>query len=205
MPDPQETSHTEPVNLHEIPALKEIQVRDGLALRPLAVADGPRMLEMLDADPSIRTRVSVASRLHSQEDVATEVAAYQGDDHLIRYTILENGVPVGLVSFWRDVNNTFDAPDNPDDYGFGYFLDSSNRGRGVVTAAVRSIMDTATKNFYVRQFIAYCEDDNRDSIGVLLAQGFEPTDTVLTETNTGWSERKFVRPVGNSQSALQEE
>src|SRR5690606_35901715 len=112
--------------------LKKIHVRDNVTLRPLEVDDAARMLEILDADPSIRERVSVASRMHSFDDVANQVEAYQGDPHLVRYTLLEDDRPIGLVSFWRDIDNPFDAPDSPNDYGFGYFLDPAERGNGLI-------------------------------------------------------------------------
>ncbi len=184
---------THPMNLHEVLALQNLEVRDGITLRPLDASDATRLLEILDADTSIRDRVSVASKMHSPEDVEAQVETYKADEHLIRYAILEDGSPIGLVSLWRDIDNPFAAPDNPDDYGFGYFLDPAKRGKGIVTDAVKRVMDVAASNLNVNQFIAYCEDDNADSIVVLNKLGFQPTDTVLTEQNSGWSERKYMR------------
>ncbi len=183
----------QPINLHEVAALQDVQIRDGITLRPLDVSDATRVLQILEADTSIRDRVSVASKMHSPEDIETQVETYKQDKHLIRYAILEGDNSVGLVSFWRDVDNTFDAPDNPDDYGFGYFLDPNKRGSGIVTDAVKTIMDIAAENIHVKQFIAYCEDNNPDSITVLTKLGFQPTDTVLVEQNSSWAERKYVR------------
>lgn len=180
------------VNLHKVEALKAIRVRDGITLRPLDVSDAPRILEILEADPTIRDRVSVASKMHTEEDVKTQVENYRHDEHLIRYALVEDGNPIGIVSFWRDVDNSFDAPDNPDHYGFGYFLDPAKRGGGIVPDAVKAIMDVAARNMHVEQFIAYCEDNNPDSIMVLQKLDFQPTDSVLVEQNTGWPERKYV-------------
>jgi RimJ/RimL family protein N-acetyltransferase len=182
-------------SLHDIPDLTEIHVREGLILRPMEVEDALRLLEILDTDPTIRDRVSVASRMHSPEDVAEQVETYQGDPHLIRYTLLDGDRPIGLVSLWRDIDNPFDAPDSPNDYGFGYFLDPAERGRGLVTDAVQAIMDTAQKTLNVESFIAYCEDNNPDSIDVLTKLSFQPTDTTYEEQNNGWLERKYVRPI----------
>lgn len=183
----------EPANLHEVAALQDVQVREGVSLRPMDASDATRMLEILEADTTIRDRVSVASKMHTPEDVEAQVESYQQDEHLIRYAILEGDNPIGLVSFWRDVDNPFDAPDNPDDYGFGYFLDPAKRGSGIVADAVKTIMDVAAQNIHINQFIAYCEDNNPDSIAVLTKLGFQPTDTVLVEQNSGWTERKYVR------------
>ena len=106
---------------------------------------------------------------------------------------MENDNPVGLVSLWRDVGSPFDAPDNPDDYGFGYFLDPTKRGKGIVTDALKCIMEVAANNLHINKFVAFCEDDNADSIAVLAKLGFQPTDGVLTEQCSGWSERKYTR------------
>lgn len=184
--------HVQSINLHEVQTLQYIRVRAGLTLRPLDKVDAPRILEILDADTSIRESVSVASKLHTLEDIEAEVESYLKDINLIRYAILENDNPIGLVSLWRDIGNTFDAPDNPDDYGFGYFIDPSKRGKGIVTDSVRHIMGIAAKNFTVNQFIAYCEDSNASSLAVLTKLGFQPTDIVLIEQNNGWSERKYI-------------
>ncbi|MCA9344067.1 GNAT family N-acetyltransferase [Candidatus Saccharibacteria bacterium] len=182
-----------PRNLHDISELKEIHVRDNVVLRPMEVSDGSRILEILDADPSIRDRVSVASRMHSPDDVAEEVEVYQNDPHTVRYTVLEGDRPVGLVSFWRDIDNPFDAPDRPNDYGFGYFIDPAERGKDLITDAVRRVMETAQVALRVENFIAYCEDNNPASVSVLTKLGFEPTDLTYEEQNNGWVERKYIK------------
>jgi RimJ/RimL family protein N-acetyltransferase len=186
-----ESEQTRSTNLHEVLAFQNIQVREGVVLRPLDASDATRILEILDTDTTIRSRVSVASKMHTSDDVEDQVENYRKDSHLIRYAIIENDNPIGLVSFWRDIDNPFDAPDNPDDYGFGFFLDPSKRGKGIVTNAVRNLMEVATKNLRVNRFIAYTEDDNQESIAVLNKLGFQPTGTVLAELNSGWSERSM--------------
>ncbi len=188
-----DTLQANPRNLHGVSELKEIHVRDNVTLRPMEVEDASRMLEILEADPSIRDRVSVASRMHSPENVAAEVEAYQDDPHTVRYTLLIGDRPVGLVSFWRDIDNPFDAPDSPNDYGFGYFLDPAERGEGLIPDAVQRVMETAQDVLHVENFIAYCEDNNPASVSVLTKLGFEPTDLTYEEQNNGWVERKFIK------------
>ncbi len=190
-----DTLQPSPTSLHDISELRAIQVRDGVTLRPLEVEDAPRMLEILEADSSIRSRVSVASKIHSPEDVAEQVDAYQNDPHTVRYTLLEGDRPVGLVSFWRDIDNPFVSPDSPNDYGFGYFLDPAERGKGLVTDAVQQVINTAQDVLHVENFIAYCEDNNPESVVVLNKLGFEPTDLTYEEQNNGWVERKYVKEV----------
>lgn len=188
-----DTLQPTPINLHDIPELKEIYVRDDVILRPMETEDATGLLEILDADPSIRNRVSVASRMHSPEDVAAQVETYRSDAHTIRYALLEGGKPVGLVSFWRDIDNPFAAPDSPNDYGFGFFLDPAKRGKGLIPDAVQQVMTAAQDVLHVENFIAYCEDNNPESITVLTKLGFQPTDLTYEEQNNSWVERKYVK------------
>jgi|ERR1035437_6687896 RimJ/RimL family protein N-acetyltransferase len=183
-----------PVDLHTIPTLQKIDIRKSVKIRPLDLSDTVHILEIIKADNSIRNRVSVAARLHTPEDVSNEVENYSKDPHLIRYAILENNNTVGLVSFWRDVGNAqIDAPDNLDDYGVGYFLAPNARGKGLVTNTIQCLINIAAKNLYVRQFIAYCDDNNHESIKVLNKLRFIATNETFTELNNGWIERKYVR------------
>src|SRR5579872_1798275 len=162
------------VNLHTIPAFQEINVREGVKLRPLDTSDASRILEILALDKTIRESVSVASRIFTIKDVMTEVEKYRQNKGLLRYTILENDNPVGLVSFWQDYG--FWGKPHLNDYGFGYFLDKNRRGKGLVSSAVKSLIDISLQNLQVRQFIAFCEDSNLESVAVLTKLGFEPTN-----------------------------
>lgn len=70
---------SQPVNLHTISALQEINISDGLKLRPLNQSDDVRILEILAADTSIRNRVTVASRLYTAKDITVEIERYRKD------------------------------------------------------------------------------------------------------------------------------
>lgn len=182
-------------NLYEQPELRKVLVREGCYLRPLEVEDAEEILRILDDDPAIRDRVTVASRMHTIDDVAREVKTYKTDNEgLIRYAIIFDDHCVGLVSLWRD-SGFFGQPLDPDAYGFGYFIDPAMRGKGVVTAAVESLMKQAERLLRVKQFIAYCEDDNLASIAILHKLGFQATDETFSEPNQGWTERKYVKTV----------
>lgn len=181
-----------PVNLHTIPSLKDIHIRNGIKLRPLAIEDGPIILDILTSDPSIRERVTVASRLHTEGDVRKEVEKSNADPGLIRYALLENDSPIGLVSLWRD-NGFFGDVIDQDAYGFGYFLDPQQRGRGLITDAVHKLMEVASNSLIVSQFMAFSEDDNIASTAILKKLGFTPTDQTFPEPNNGWLERKYIK------------
>ncbi|MBP7774759.1 GNAT family N-acetyltransferase [Candidatus Woesebacteria bacterium] len=81
---------------------------------------------------------------------------------------------------------------NLDDYGFGYFLDPKERGQGLINRAIESLINISTKCLVVRQFVAFCEDTNIQSISVLKKLGFEPTSETLAEPSKGWIERKYT-------------
>jgi RimJ/RimL family protein N-acetyltransferase len=181
------------INVHTIPSLQAVDVYEDILLRPLEQSHASRVLEILDADESIRERVTVASRMHTQEDVAKEIVLYKNDTGLIRYVLLRDSDPVGMISLWRD--DGFWGEKNLDDYGFGYFLDPHERGKGLITKAVQKLMEVVSQNLYVRQFVAFSEDTNTGSVAVLKKLGFQPTSQTLTEPTNGWIERKYIKPV----------
>lgn len=177
-------------NLHSVRALQNIHVDQEILLRPLHNSDSKRILEILNSDPHIRERVAVAAKIFTEEDVAHEVKKYLNDGGMIRYAILRNDVVIGLISLWRD-DGFFDNVPKEDDYGFGYFLDPKERGKGLMTTIVKSVMETVEKSIKVRQFIAFCEDENHASIAVLNRLGFKRTDNTFLEPANNWTERKY--------------
>lgn len=181
-----------PVNLHIVSALREVYVGEGVKLCPLDQSHATAILKILEADNSIRDKVTAASRLYTPEDVASEIERYRKDIGLIRYALIKDEIPIGLVSLWRD--DGFWGTKNLNDYGFGYFLDPNERGKGLVTRAVQSLMHVLAKNIYVNQFVAFCEDKNDESISVLTKLGFRATEETLREPTKGWIERKYTKP-----------
>jgi RimJ/RimL family protein N-acetyltransferase len=108
--------------------------------------------------------------------------------------LLKEDKPIGLISFWRD-DGFFGQDANPNDYGFGYFIDPDERGQGLIKDTVLHIMDIAQEHLYVRRFEAFCEDDNPASIGVLTGLSFTPTEDTFGEPTHGWVERRYERVV----------
>lgn len=180
------------INLHEVAALSLVHVRDGVILRPMLGSDAASLLACLDADPSIRERVTVAAAMRGPEDVQAQVVRYKQDNGLIRYVIVEYGKVVGLMSFWRD-SGYFGQKPNPHAYGFGYFLAPDARGRGLVTDSLRALMDAAQANLHVEAFMAFCEDNNSASSSLLVKSGLLPTEISYTEPKHGWAERCYLR------------
>lgn len=184
-------------NLHKVAALQNIEVREGVVLRPLVTADAAALLAILDADPSIRERVGVASRLHTAKDLETLLDEEKDDPSVVRYGICEHDTVVGLINFWR-AGDYFGDKASPDDYGFGYFLAPSARGRGLVTSGLTVLMAVAVTELNAKQFIAFCETDNLASGAVLQKAGFAATDMTWNDAEHGWTERKYLRTVEES-------
>jgi RimJ/RimL family protein N-acetyltransferase len=183
-------------NLHKISALKRIVVKDDIFLRPLQSDDASEILSILDADPTIRERVSIARRMVDKRAFDKEIAAYLNDGDVIRYGIVDGSGIIGLLSFWRLgdslVSYIPDSVPDFDTYGFGYFLDPSKRGRGIVPDALQMIINVAKKSIDSCKFIAFCEDDNPSSIRVLEKAGFAKTDTIVHFPDEDWLERLYV-------------
>jgi RimJ/RimL family protein N-acetyltransferase len=182
----------QPKDLHQLDQFAEVHVRGGVNLRPLEEADAPAIVAILQADPTIKDRVTVASRISNEEDVVAEVDRYKKDGSVIRFAIEEQGKCVGLVSFWRDTG-FFGHDARPNTYGFGYFLDPAERGKGLITDSVRTLMETANANLKIDSFIAFCEDSNQESVAVLNKLGLEPTDITYPEPTHGWVERMYEK------------
>lgn len=180
------------MDLHDVTALKEIKVKDGVKLRPLARSDAPRIIEILHADPEIRNRVAVAKDIYNEVDVYKEISTYKEYSSVIRFSLLLDDRCIGLVNFWRlDDYLSKDHPE-PNTYGFGYFLDPMERGNGLMSAAVAAIMRVARDNLTVEKFIAFCEDDNPASSSVLRKCGFTPTDEIIYFSDLDWHERLYI-------------
>ncbi len=178
-------------NLHEVPVLQSVAVRENVALRPLSPDDAGELLRVLEADPEIRHRVAIASKIHTLDDVLTEVEKYRQDPTTIRYSLFENDRYVGLVSFWND-DGLFGLAPDLHAYGFGYFLAPDARGRGLVTDAVRALMNIAEADLEAERFIAFCEDDNVESTRLLEKLGFLPDTETHHDAASGWTARKYT-------------
>lgn len=184
-------SSEHPINLRTIERLQNIEIRDDLRLRPLSKEDSERILDILATDHTIRDKVTIAAQLHTIDDVEDEIEQLAQNPDRIRYAILENDEFVGLMSLSRNMG--FFGHKNDKEYYFGYFLDPSARGKEITVDTLRALMEVVAKSVPVEQYIAYCSDDNVESLRVLNKVGFEATNKILNEPNMGWPERKYVR------------
>jgi RimJ/RimL family protein N-acetyltransferase len=187
-----EASNNNLVNLHSVTALQDVAVREDVRLVPLAETDTRDILVAIEHDPSIRERVTVASRMLDEPSIVREVDSYRADPGLIRYGIRKDNKVIGLISLWRDEGFFGTEPQN-DDYGFGYFLDPNYRGAGIVTSSIASLIQVLSADLYVRQFVAFCEENNQESLAVLSKLGFKPTGDTFREPTHGWLEQKYTK------------
>lgn len=185
-------THTPKFNLSNVPELHKIAVDADTRLQALTNNDAPRILEIIEADPSIRDRVTIASQLHSEEDVFKEVSRYRSDKNFMRYSIHYQDDIVGLMTLWRDNGFLGNTP-NPNTYGGGYFLDPAHRGRGIASKSLNALIKELFTCLPAEEFIAYCEQDNTASSAVLMHAGLKPTGELIQEPINGWIEEKFVR------------
>lgn len=181
------------VNLHDITELQSIHVDEKIRLRPLISQDGKAVLTILEKDPEIRNRVSVAESMHTQADFDTMIDTFAHSDWLIRYGILYEEEIVGLISLWRH-NGPWGGSPDPDTYGFGYFLDPEMRGKGIIFTCLQTIMNTVEKILHPNAFIAFCEADNPQSIAVLERIGLKNSgEQYAAPNNDEWVEEKYIR------------
>lgn len=168
-------------------------VRPGLELRRLTHADAGAVLQILDEDPGIRDRVKVVAEATTVDDVRDIADTRDASPSSVHFVILHDDV-VGFLSLWRAGEHFGDLPVDPDSFGFGYFLAPSARGRGIISAVLRTVMETTSQYVTVPSFIAFCEDDNPASSRNLERAGLQPTPIAFTN-GRGWRERLYERPM----------
>lgn len=175
----------------DLPHFSRMAIRTGLDLRRLAAGDAESVLRILSEDPTIRERVKVVSEATTADDIRTIANRREGSLSSVHFVILEGGGVVGFLSLWRAGGHFGDMVD-PDSYGFGYFLSPRARGRGIIPAALETVMETTCRCLPVHSFVAFCEDDNPASSRNLEKAGLKATSVAFTNSK-GWRERLYER------------
>jgi RimJ/RimL family protein N-acetyltransferase len=171
-----------------------------VSLRLIEAGDEAALVSILDADPSIQERVSVAAVIR-QAGFQNALAMLEEPrfDKLVPYAIVQNGKVVGQLSFWQDLGYFGERPDT-EAYGFGFSLAPEARGQGLATAAVERLIEIAKTELGAKRIIAFCEDDNEDSKKVLKRLGLKQTERIVQEPLTGWQERLYVRELYSAEA-----
>lgn len=170
---------------------REIPVDDSLALRWLVLEDSTRIWEIFTVDPDIQKRVTWMHELTSETDVADRIHEFQQSGSL-RYGIVKEGRLVGYVGMWQD-RGYMTGVTPEDEYGFGYFLDAAERGKGITARATAALMASAEAVFNVKTWAVYCEDDNKPSQAVLKSLGFTAADQTFDEPTMHTIERRWQK------------
>jgi len=138
-----------------------------------------RVFEILEKDPKIREKfVTWTAGLTSEEAVRKAIKKFQDNPVVFRFAIVEDDRLIGYVGTWSN------TPDGKE-YDSGYFIDPDERGKGIVSAATKALIETASKNLPVELFAMYIWDGNEPSKAVARKLGFKPTDIIEPEPALG--------------------
>lgn len=167
-----------------------IQVHDNIKLRLLVPDDAARVFEILEKDPEIRKKfVTWTAGLTTENAVREAIGKFQESTKIFRFAIVDGNRLIGYVGTW---SNTPDCKE----YDGGYFIDPHERGKGIVSAAMKALIEAASKNLPVELFAMYIWDGNEPSKAVARKLGFKPTDRIEPEPALdGIEERRWELPV----------
>jgi RimJ/RimL family protein N-acetyltransferase len=157
----------------------QIPVRDNIKLRLLVPDDSARVFEILEKDPKIREKfVTWTAGLTSEEAVREAIGKFQENPVIFRFAIVDGDRLIGYVGTWSN------TPDGKE-YDAGYFIDPDERGKGIVTIAMKALIEAASKNLSVELFAMYIWDGNEPSKAVAKKLGFTQTDRIEPEPALG--------------------
>lgn len=179
------------ISNNEVFMPQEIVVDEGTSLRFLMPEDADRVYQIFEADPEIQRRVTWTHGLQGVEEVRDAILNFQ-KTRSIRYAIVSDGAIAGYVGMWSD-HGYMDGEDHKGWFGFGYFLDPSYRGKGLVKRATEAMMTKAESVFDVCKWSVYVEDDNESSRAVLSKLGFVATDHIFDEPVMHVQERQWEK------------
>ena len=149
---------------------------DALGIRPLEAGDAPELYALVKANPDLEEWMPWAAEQDlaaTERFIADAEKQLQSDDGF-QAAIAPDGPIVGVVGFHsvdRVNRNT----------SIGYWLASSARGRGVMTIAVRALVDHAFGEWNLHRIEIHCAPGNHRSRAIPERLGFREEAT-LRET-----------------------
>lgn len=174
---------------------REILTEQGFKLRFLRPEDAEGIYEIFQADPMIQSYVTWTAGLENAEDVRRAIEEFQSKQSL-RYAITDEDSVVGYIGIWKD-RGYFTGKPAEGEYGFGYFVDPAERGRGIVTSAAKALTAEAERVFPIEIYSLYIEDGNLASQAVARKLGFGRTDTVVEEPKLHCLERRWEKTISS--------
>lgn len=149
---------------------------DALGIRPLELKDAPELYALVKANPDLEEWMPWAEK---QDLAATERFLADAEKQLrendgFQAAIAPAGPILGVVGFhsvdWVNRNTSI-----------GYWLTAEARGKGIMTTAVRALLDLAFGEWKLHRIEIHCAPDNRPSRAIPERLGFRE-EAVLRET-----------------------
>jgi ribosomal-protein-serine acetyltransferase len=149
---------------------------DALGLRPLEGGDAVELDALVKANPDLEEWMPWAEEqdLAGTERFIADVEQQRRNNNGFQVAIAPDGPIIGVVGFhsvdW--INRTT---------SIGYWLSASARGRGVMTTAVRALVEHAFDEWNLHRIEIHCAPDNHRSRAIPKRLGFREEAT-LRET-----------------------
>lgn len=174
----------QPKTLENMPA--EISILGDIRMFELTPDDAAEINAIALKDPDVRRRITW---MHDKLD---EVAIAEGITAIDPASMKQYGVRRGdkLVAY---LALSADRQDPPGTYYISYFLDTDERGGGIITKSLASLLMSAATNVGASCFRANIEDDNEKSQNVIKAVGFERTEEVIWDEVLQCHERRWQK------------
>lgn len=140
---------------------------DSLGIRPLDAADAPELYALIEANPDLKEWMPWAAEqdLAATERFIADAERQLASEKGFQAALEPEGPIIGVVGFhaidWVNRNTSI-----------GYWLAESARGRGVMTTAVRALIDHAFYEWELHRIEIHCAPDNRPSRAIPERLGF---------------------------------
>lgn len=168
--------------------LREFVVDDRTVLRPITVEDSEQIFEILEADGDIRDHVGLFGDCDTLEYLKEKLADQIAHGSL-RYAITLDNELVGYIGIHQD-------PDEKrlTQYNISDFLSSKVRGQGIMTKALKALLEEAESNLHIDRWSGWVEEGNPASAKVLESLGFTNTNIPYKDgkDRTNWD---YIREV----------
>ena len=152
-----------------------IQIDGDASLRQIVPADAEVLMSIVDANPDTREYVTWASQVKAPSDVVSVLQEHSESPAMIgRYALTHNDVVKGYIGIFPGFQTG--------EYGLGYFIDQSLRGRGYITRGVAAIIEVAKATLHPKHLYLQIALPNMASIVVARRLGFEPAEEVWDES-----------------------
>lgn len=166
----------------------EIPVDEHILIRPIVVEDAEAIFEILEADGDIRDHVGLFGDCETPEYLKEKLAD-QIAHGALRYAITFDGRLVGYIGIHQD----------PDEkrfiqYVISNFLSSEVRGQGIMTKALKVLLENAEQNIKLDRWSAWVEEGSPASAKVLERLGFAHTN-IPYEDGKGRTNWDYIREV----------